>query len=74
MDRRWGAEDDFLLLTEQGGEWDECQLAGGPGGGRQDEEDAHRRTTCEVFSLDPIAVRGYTRFGNDTLVPVAVYP
>ena len=36
-------------------------------------EEARRRTTCEVFSLDPIAVRGYTRFGSDVLVPVAVY-
>jgi len=37
------------------------------------EAEARRRTTCEVFSLDPLAVRGYTRFGNDTLIPVAVY-
>lgn len=37
------------------------------------ETEARRRTTCEVFSLDPLAVRGYTRFGNDTLIPVAVY-
>ena len=36
-------------------------------------EEARRRTTCEVFSLDPIAVRGYTRFSSDVLVPVAVY-
>lgn len=34
---------------------------------------ARRRTTCEVSSPDPIRVRGYTRFGNDTLIPVAVY-
>lgn len=38
------------------------------------EEEARRRTTCEVFSSDPIAVRGYTLFGGQpTLVPVAVY-
>ena len=37
------------------------------------EDEARRRTTCEVFSPDPIAVRGYTKFGNDTLIPVAVY-
>ena len=36
-------------------------------------ENARRRTTCEVFSPDPIRVRAYTRFGNDTLIPVAVY-
>lgn len=32
MDRRYGAEDNFLLLDEQGGEWDERQFAGGPDG------------------------------------------
>ena len=38
------------------------------------EEEARRRTTCEVFSPDPIAVRGYTLFGGQpTFVPVAVY-
>ena len=38
------------------------------------EEEARRRTTCEVFSSDPVAVRGYTLFGGQpTLVPVAVY-
>ena len=37
------------------------------------EEEARRRTTCEVFSPDPLAVRGYTRFGTETLIPVAVY-
>ena len=38
------------------------------------EEEARRRTTCEVFSPDPLAVRGYTLFGGQpTLVPVAVY-
>ena len=37
------------------------------------EEEARRQTTCEVFSPDPLAVRGYTRFGNDTLIPVAIY-
>lgn len=41
--------------------------------GNKTREEARRRTTCEVFSLDPIAVRGYTRFGSDVLVPVAVY-
>ena len=38
------------------------------------EEDARRRTTCEMFSPAPLAVRGYTLFGGQpTLVPVAVY-
>ena len=38
------------------------------------EEEARRRTTCEVFSPDRLAVRGYTLFGGQpTLVPVAVY-
>ena len=36
-------------------------------------ENARRRTTCEVSSPDPIRVRAYTRFGTDTLIPVAVY-
>ena len=37
-------------------------------------EEARRRTTCEVSSADPIAVRGYTRFGGQpTLVPVTAY-
>ena len=35
-------------------------------------EEARRRTTCEVFSPDPLTVRGYTLFGGQpTLVPVA---
>ena len=34
------------------------------------EEDIQRRATLEVFSPDPIALRGYTRFGNDMLVPI----
>ena len=38
------------------------------------EDEARRRTMCEVFSPDPLAVRGYTLFGGQpTLVPVAVY-
>ena len=38
------------------------------------EEEARRRTTCEVFSPDPVAVRGYTLFGGQpTLIPVAIY-
>ena len=38
------------------------------------EDEARRRTTCEVFSSDPLVVRGYTLFGGQpTLVPVAVY-
>ena len=37
-------------------------------------EEARRRTTCEVSSADPIAVRGYTRFnGQPTVVPVTAY-
>ena len=36
------------------------------------EDEARRRTTCEVFSPDPLTVRGYTLFGGQpTLVPVA---
>lgn len=30
---------------------------------------ARRRTTCQVFSTDPVDVRGYTRLG-ETIVPV----
>ena len=38
------------------------------------EDEVRRRTTCEVSSADPIAVRGYTRFaGQPTLVPVTAY-
>ena len=38
------------------------------------EEEARRRTTCTVYSTNPIAVRGYTRFGGDpALIPVTVY-
>ena len=38
------------------------------------ETEARRRTTCEVFSNDDVAVRGYTLFGRQpTLIPVAVY-
>ncbi len=38
------------------------------------EEEARRRTTCEVFSPDPVAVRGYTLFGEQpTLIPVTIY-
>lgn len=38
------------------------------------ETEARRRTTCEVFSDDDVAVRGYTLFGGQpTLIPVAVY-
>ena len=37
-------------------------------------DEARRRTTCEVSSADPIAARGYTRFGGQpTLVPVTAY-
>ena len=36
-------------------------------------ENVRRRTTCEVSSPDPIRVRAYTRFGSETLIPVAVY-
>ena len=28
------------------------------------EEEARRRTTCEVSSPDPVVVRGYTRLGE----------
>ena len=38
------------------------------------EDEARRRTTCEVFSDDEISVRGYTLFsGQPTLIPVAIY-
>ena len=33
------------------------------------EAEARRRTTCQVFSTDPVDVRGYTRIG-ETIVPV----
>ena len=33
------------------------------------EEEAQRRTTCEVSSSDPVAVRGYTRLGEG-IIPV----
>ena len=33
------------------------------------EAEARRRTTCQVFSTDPVDVRGYTRLG-ETIVPV----
>ena len=33
------------------------------------EEEARRRTTCEVSSPDPVAVRGYTRLGEG-IIPV----
>ena len=33
------------------------------------EAEARRRTTCQVFSTDPVDVRGYTRPG-ETIVPV----
>ena len=33
------------------------------------ETEAQRRTTCQVFSTDPVDVRGYTRLG-ETIVPV----
>ena len=33
------------------------------------EAEAQRRTTCQVFSADPVDVRGYTRIG-ETIVPV----
>ena len=38
------------------------------------EQEARRRTTCEVFSDGDLAVRGYTLFGGQpTLIPVAIY-
>ena len=33
------------------------------------EEEAQRRTTCEVSSPDPAAVRGYTRL-SEAIIPV----
>ena len=33
------------------------------------DADARQRTTCQVFSTDPVDVRGYTRLG-ETIVPV----
>ena len=33
------------------------------------EAEAQRRTTCQVFSTDPVDVRGYTQLG-ETIVPV----
>ena len=38
------------------------------------EDEARRRTTCEVFSDDEISGRGYALFsGQPMLIPVAVY-
>ena len=37
------------------------------------EAEAQRRTTCQVFSTDPVDVRGYTRVGG-AVVPVANPP
>lgn len=31
--------------------------------------EARRRTTCQVFSADPVSVRGYTRL-SEALIPV----
>ena len=42
------------------------------GAGRT-EADARRRTTCQVFSTDPVDVRGYTQVGG-AVVPVANPP
>ena len=33
------------------------------------ETEARRRTTCQVFSADPVDVRGYTQLG-ETVIPV----
>lgn len=52
----------------QGGDFEAALVAAG-----MPPENARRRTTCEVSSPDPIRVRAYTRFGSDTLIPVAVY-
>ena len=37
------------------------------------EAQARRRTTCQVFSTDPVDVRGYTRLG-ETILPVKNRP
>ena len=48
----------------------ETTLTYGPGGtAGKAEAEARRRTTCQVFSIDPVDVRGYTRLG-ETIVPV----
>ena len=52
----------------QGGDFEAALVAAG-----MPPENARRRTTCEVSSPDPIRVQAYTRFGSDTLIPVAVY-
>ena len=39
----------------------------------KEEAEARRRTTCQVFSTDPVDVRGYTRLGGE-VVPVANPP
>ena len=33
------------------------------------EAEAQRRTTCQVFSTDPVDVRGYTQL-DETVLPV----
>ena len=42
-------------------------------GAGKTEADAQRRTTCQVFSTDPVDVRGYTQLGG-AVVPVANPP
>ena len=63
-----------------GGAGDALQLLAGADGTLEDFEAAliaagktpavaRRRTTCQVFSTDPVDVPGYTRLG-ETIVPV----
>ena len=42
-------------------------------GAGKTEAEAQRRTTCQVFSTDPVEVRGYTQLGG-AVVPVANSP
>ena len=55
----------------------ETTLTYGPGGTAADlaaaagksEAEARRRTMCQMFSTDPVDVRGYTQLG-ETVIPV----
>lgn len=74
MDRGRTAEDHLFLLPNKTVDRMEADLQATLMEAGKTEEEARRRTTCEVFSPDPVAVRGYTLFGGQpTLIPVTIY-
>lgn len=75
MDRGRGAEDALFVLAKQDhGGGTSANLEAMLVQQGKTETEARGRTTCEVFSNDDVAVRGYTLFGGQpTLIPVAVY-